>query len=122
MPQLIALINSDPAVHFVIHLGDIKAGSNSQCTDAYNLTIKALFDTFEDPLVYTIGDNEWTDCHKFSKNNGLYTPTRQRLQAVRTLFFPGSWSDPRPKPAGGLHPGERPRSFGEYRECLVDPK
>jgi len=87
MPQLIALINSDPAVQFVIHVGDIKAGSSSPCTDAYNLTIKALFDSFEDPLVYSIGDNEWTDCHKFSKNNGLYTPT-ERLQAVRTLFFP----------------------------------
>jgi hypothetical protein len=37
--------------------------------------------------VYTIGDNEWTDCHVFSKKNGLYTPT-ERLQAVRTLFFP----------------------------------
>jgi len=87
MPQLIALINNDPAVQLVIHVGDIKSGSNSPCTDAYNATIKGLFDTFDDPLVYTIGDNEWTDCHVFSKNNGLYTPT-ERLHAVRTLFFP----------------------------------
>jgi len=87
LPQLIALINGDPAVQLVIHVGDIKAGSNAPCTDAYFATIKGLFDTFEDPLVYTIGDNEWTDCHVFSKKNGLYTPT-ERLQAVRTLFFP----------------------------------
>lgn len=87
LPQLIALINNDPAVQLVIHVGDIKSGSNSPCTDAYFATIKGLFDTFEDPLVYTIGDNEWTDCHVFSKNNGLYTPT-ERLQAVRNLFFP----------------------------------
>jgi hypothetical protein len=87
LPQLIALINADPAVQFVIHVGDIKAGSSSPCTDAYFATIKGLFDTFADPLVYTIGDNEWTDCHVFSKNNGLYTPT-ERLQAIRTLFFP----------------------------------
>lgn len=87
MPQLIALINADPAVQFVIHVGDIKAGSSSDCNDAYFATIKGLFDTFADPLVYTIGDNEWTDCHVFSKNNGLYTPT-ERLQAIRTLFFP----------------------------------
>lgn len=49
--------------------------------------LKALFDTFQDPLVYTPGDNEWTDCHKFKKNNGTYTPT-ERLRAVRNRFFP----------------------------------
>ena len=87
LPQLIALINADPAVQVVIHVGDIKAGSSSDCNDAYFATIKGLFDTFADPLVYTIGDNEWTDCHKFSKNNGLYTPT-ERLQSIRNLFFP----------------------------------
>ena len=87
LPQLIALINADPAVQLVIHVGDIKAGSSSDCNDAYFATIKGLFDTFQDPLVYTIGDNEWTDCHKAIKNNGLYTPT-ERLQAIRTLFFP----------------------------------
>ena len=87
LPQLIALINSDPAVQLVIHVGDIKAGSNSPCTDEYFATIKGLFDTFADPLVYTIGDNEWTDCHVAIKHNGLYTPT-ERLHAIRTLFFP----------------------------------
>jgi hypothetical protein len=49
--------------------------------------VRSLFDQFQDPFVYTPGDNEWTDCHVASKNNGLYTPT-ERLQAVRTLFFP----------------------------------
>ena len=87
LPSLIALINSDPKVDLVAHLGDIKAGSNSECTDAYFATIRTLFDTFKDPFVYTPGDNEWTDCHVASKNNGLYTPT-ERLEAVRALFFP----------------------------------
>jgi hypothetical protein len=86
MPQLISLINNDPAVQLVIHVGDIKSGSSSPCTTEYNSVIKGLFDTFQDPLVYTIGDNEWTDCHKFSKNNGVYTPT-ERLKAVRDTFF-----------------------------------
>jgi len=87
LPRLISLINGDPKVDVVVHLGDIKAGKNSQCTDEYFATVKALFDTFKDPFVYTPGDNEWTDCHVASKNNGLYTPT-ERLQAVRALFFP----------------------------------
>ena len=87
LPRLIALINSDPKVDVAVHLGDIKAGKNSPCTDEYFATIRGLFDGFTDPLVYTPGDNEWTDCHLFSKNNGLYTPT-ERLAAVRALFFP----------------------------------
>lgn len=87
MPQFIAQINADPAVSLVIHVGDIEAGSKTGCLDSYFASIKDLFDTFEDPLVYTPGDNEWTDCHQYLKSNGLNTPT-ERLQAVRTLFFP----------------------------------
>ena len=86
-PSLIALINSDPKVDLVAHLGDIKTGTNSPCTDEYFAIVKSLFDAFKDPFVYTPGDNEWTDCHVAGTNNGLYTPT-ERLQAVRTLFFP----------------------------------
>jgi hypothetical protein len=35
-------------------------------------------------LVYTPGDNEWTDCHR--SNNGKYDPL-ERLAALRALFF-----------------------------------
>lgn len=86
-PSLTALINTDPKVDLVVHLGDIKAGMNSPCTDEAFATVKSLFDDFKDPLVYTPGDNEWTDCHVFRFSNGLYTPT-ERLQAIRALFFP----------------------------------
>ena len=47
--------------------------------------IRAEFDRFEDPLVYTPGDNEWTDCHR--ANNGGYNPL-ERLAKVRQMFFP----------------------------------
>jgi hypothetical protein len=87
LPALIDKINADPTIERVIHLGDIKAGSSSDCSDAYFADIRQQFDRFDDPLVYTPGDNEWTDCHVASKNNGLYTPT-ERLVAVRNLFFP----------------------------------
>ena len=83
-PQLVAKVNNDPAVSLVTHLGDIKNGS-SVCTDAYFATIRGLLDTFQDPLVYTPGDNEWTDCHR--TNNGGYFPP-ERLAALRRLFFP----------------------------------
>ena len=83
-PTLIAAINADPAVKRVIHVGDVKSGS-SVCSDAYLQTIATAFTTFTDPLVYAIGDNEWTDCHR--ANNGGYNPL-DRLAKVRQLFFP----------------------------------
>ena len=46
--------------------------------------IRADFDTFEDPLVYTPGDNEWTDCHR--ANNGAYNPL-ERLATVREVVL-----------------------------------
>ena len=82
-PADIAQINGDPAVRRAIHLGDIKNGS-SLCDDAYFAARLADFETFEDPLSYTPGDNEWTDCHR--ANNGGYLPT-ERLAKVRELFF-----------------------------------
>lgn len=84
LPKVIAQINADPSVQWVDHLGDIKSGS-SLCTDEYFQMIKDRFDTFEDPLVYTIGDNEWTDCHR--PNNGSYNPL-ERLAKIRKDFFP----------------------------------
>jgi hypothetical protein len=87
LPHLVDLINADPAVERVLHAGDIKAGSASDCSDAYFQDIRTQFDRFQDPLVYTPGDNEWTDCHVALKNNGLYLPT-ERLQKIRSIFFP----------------------------------
>jgi hypothetical protein len=83
-PNDVQAINADPAASRVIHLGDIKNGS-SQCTDAYFAQIRASFDQFADPVVYTPGDNEWTDCHR--PNNGGYDPL-ERLAKVRAVFFP----------------------------------
>jgi len=82
-PGWIQQINHDPVVRSVVHLGDIKNGS-SLCTNAYFDLIRSDFDTFEDPLVYTPGDNEWTDCHRV--NNGTYNPL-ERLDRIRQVFF-----------------------------------
>ena len=83
-PNVIKQINADPDVRFVDHVGDIKNGS-TVCSDAYFQLIKSDFDQFRDPLVYTVGDNEWTDCHR--PNNGSYNPL-ERLAAIRKVFFP----------------------------------
>jgi len=105
-PLLIDSINSDPHVRLVLHVGDIHAGSTSGgtnlganfCTGAgltsppatsnpdWNLGIFDLFEQFKDPVVYTPGDNEWTDCHK--ANEGASGDPLKELAAVRSLFFP----------------------------------
>ena len=92
-PNDVAEINQDPKVRLVMHLGDIKNGS-SDCSTSYFEQIRADFDGFRDPFVYTPGDNEWTDCHR--ANNGAYWPagpvlngdTRPaRLDEIRRIFF-----------------------------------
>lgn len=48
-------------LRFLIHIGDFKA-STEACTDALFESRIALLDRSPHPLVYTPGDNEWTDC------------------------------------------------------------
>jgi len=82
-PAHIQDLNADSALKFVTHVGDIKNGS-SVCSDEYFKYIRAEFDTFEHPLIYTPGDNEWVDCHR--TNNGAYNPL-ERLAKLREVFF-----------------------------------
>jgi hypothetical protein len=82
-PTLIDHINA-AGVHAVVHVGDIKNGS-TRCDDGYFARIYGYFGTFNAPLLYTPGDNEWTDCHR--ANNGAYDPL-ERLDVLRELFYP----------------------------------
>lgn len=95
-PALINSVNSDAQVRLVIHVGDIHSGS-MPCTGAsldprpatsnpnWNQGIFDLFQQFDDPLVYTPGDNEWTDCHK-TKEGSSGAPLNE-LASIRSLFF-----------------------------------
>lgn len=67
----------------VFHLGDIKSGS-TRCDDQYYRDVKTQFDRVAAPLLYTPGDNEWTDCHR--PNNGSYDPL-ERLEVLRSVFY-----------------------------------
>jgi hypothetical protein len=83
-PNLIGVINAAPGISAVVHVGDIKNGS-TRCDTSYFQTIFGYFAMFDDPLIYTPGDNEWTDCHRAS--NGAYDPL-ERLAVLRSMFFP----------------------------------
>src|SRR5258706_1710735 len=94
---LIDSVNSDPKVKLILHVGDIHSGSMG-CTGAglnpvpagsvpgWNEGIFPRFEQFNDPFVYTPGDNEWTDCHK--KKEFFSGAPLNELAAVRKLFFP----------------------------------
>ena len=80
--RLIAAINTlKPA--FTLHMGDIKPGG-LPCSDEILRKAYDQIQTFEGALVYTIGDNEWVDCHR--KSAGGYDP-RERLAKLREMFF-----------------------------------
>jgi calcineurin-like phosphoesterase family protein len=94
-PGWVDRINAQPGLDLAFHVGDIKNGS-SPCTDEYNAMIREQLDRFRMPLLYTPGDNEWTDCHRPAA--GGYDPL-ERLDAVRAAFFatPGTTLGERPR-------------------------
>jgi hypothetical protein len=68
---------------FSIHVGDFKSGS-TRCSDEEFERQRKHFDLFKGALIYTPGDNDWTDCGR--KNNGSYDPL-ERLAKIRLQFF-----------------------------------
>jgi hypothetical protein len=91
--RLIAAINrARPA--FTVHTGDIISG-RTRCSDEHFAQVRKLFDRFDSALIYTPGDNEWTDCHRLM--GGHYDPL-ERLAAIRKMFFP------RPRASLGRQP------------------
>jgi Calcineurin-like phosphoesterase len=102
-PNIIESVNADSDVELAVHLGDIKSGS-TRCDDSYFEAIADYFEDFDDPLVFTPGDNEWTDCHRV--NNGAYVPT-ERLAKLREVFFP--------RPGRTLGDSERVRTQADER-------
>src|SRR5262249_47613169 len=68
---------------FAAHIGDTKSGS-TLCDDAHYVKTLAYFNNFFSALIYSVGDNEWTDCMR--TNNGAYDPIG-RLNIIRQTYF-----------------------------------
>jgi hypothetical protein len=66
---------------FVVHVGDIMAG---RCTDARYRKSLGWFNGLRHAVIYTPGDNEWSDCGY--RGGGPFEPG-ERLQRLRELFF-----------------------------------
>jgi hypothetical protein len=80
---LFEVVLEDVAAHdlvSVIHVGDI---FSEPCRDdAYRRTL-GVFDAVPHPVVYTPGDNEWTDCFDGTEESEPY----DRLASIRDIFF-----------------------------------
>lgn len=83
-PTLLADIDADADVTSLVHVGDIKSGS-SVCDTPYFDFIREQLDTLRMPVVLTLGDNEWTDCHR--SRAGKFDPL-DRLAELRSIFYP----------------------------------
>ena len=69
---------------FLIHYGDFKAG-NVSCTDEVFQQIKADLNALHPTVIYTPGDNDWTDCDR--RNLKKPISELERLDFLRALFF-----------------------------------
>jgi hypothetical protein len=85
--RLIQAINQTEP-NFSISVGDIKSGS-TLCSDANNHRAFLEFQEFNGPVIYALGDNEWTDCHREAA--GSFNPL-ERLNALRMKFFSSNQS------------------------------
>jgi hypothetical protein len=90
-PAFIDSINNDPRVDLVFQVGDIHSGSQF-CTESYDRQVADLWLRYKNPLVYTPGDNEWTDCHKKKQGGHLALNYADgdplaNLDLVRDIFF-----------------------------------
>lgn len=80
-PALRADINHDRRIRFTVHVGDF---TGALCNDALYTDRLTDFNAFRSPLVFSPGDNDWTDCHRASQ--GLYNPL-DRLARLRAVLF-----------------------------------
>ncbi|MGH9330519.1 MAG: hypothetical protein ACRD09_08755 [Vicinamibacterales bacterium] len=68
-------------LRWVLHIGDIFW---RPCTDARYRRSLDWFNGLRHPVIYTPGDNEWTDC--WEPGSGGFAP-RDRLGRIRQVFF-----------------------------------
>ena len=82
--RLIDDVNSRPQLRWVVHVGDLKGGSES-CSDEELTNRFRLNQRFRAPFVLTPGDNDWFDCVREAA--GGYDDY-DRLAYLRETFYP----------------------------------
>lgn len=113
--RLVDAVNRDARIGTVVHVGDIKSGSTA-CSDERLLLIHDAFEAFRDPVVYTPGDNEWTDCHRPAA--GGFDPL-ERLAFIRSTFFAAPGSTPGRRAEHVATQGELPENVRWVRSRVA---
>jgi hypothetical protein len=86
-PALLADINR-AHVAFSVHDGDLKSGGDGPCSDSLYYTALDYFNSLERPLIFTPGDNDWTDCWgRYGTSTLPFSDPEERLNFERALFF-----------------------------------
>jgi hypothetical protein len=80
-PSLISALNADPDASIVLHVGDIHSGKQF-CTTTYDNSIGNDWKALKKPIVYTPGDNEWSDCHKSGEGGGTWNTATSAIDYV----------------------------------------
>lgn len=100
---------------FTMYAGDTKNGS-SECSDkAIGEDIISVYNRLDMPTLYTLGDNEWTDCHRTS--NGAYDPL-ERLAYLRNTFFSKSTTQGK-NPIAVERQGEPGKAYSENSRFIA---
>src|SRR5262249_2272436 len=89
LANVLDALNRTPLA-FVVHVGDLGSPRAGACTDELWARRLAQFRASTNPLIYTPGDNEWTDCHAQQGVPG--GDPLERLIKLRGLFFNGEQS------------------------------
>jgi hypothetical protein len=84
LANVLADIDRTPLA-FVVHVGDLGSPRAGSCTQELWLRRLAQFQASTNPLIYTPGDNDWTDCH--DKQGVPGADPLERLPKLRDLFF-----------------------------------
>ena len=79
--HLVEALNAD-SLDWVIHVGDLFW---KPCSDGKMRERLEVLQRIRHPVVYTPGDNEWTDC--WGRREGGFAPL-DRLAKLRELYFP----------------------------------
>ncbi len=82
---LIQRIN-EVAPAFSVYIGDIKGG-DGDCSDKLYDQMRAIFDAHAAPLIYTPGDNDWTDCWR--SEAGSYDANERKAAVVARFTSAG---------------------------------
>ncbi len=70
---------------FIVHVGDLAHPRFGSCTQELWTRRLAQFQASSNPLIYTPGDNDWTDCHE--KEGFPGGDPLERLPKLRSFFF-----------------------------------